>query len=273
MHACPLVAVALLATACGSDSDDTDATTPSPGSTSTTVAPATSGVETMKVEIVETVPHDAGAFTQGLQFDEEGRLFESTGLEGESTLREVDLETGYVKRSKALDNALFAEGLALVDDQLFQITFRDRTAFVYDQATFEQVATYEYEGEGWGLCYDGEQLIMSNGSNRLTFRDPATFEVTGGVDVTLDGNVLQELNELECIDGGKVYSNLFRSDLIALIDVATGAVETLIDASSLPRPGGADVLNGIAVDPDGGLWLTGKRWDAMYRVDLVPADA
>jgi len=183
--------------------------------------------------------------------------FSRARVEGESTLREVDPNTGAVIRSQLLGVSFFAEGLALVGDRVYQITFKDRTAFVHDADTFEQLETFEYDGVGWGLCFDGNRLIMSNGSDRLTFRDPESFEETGGVDVTMDGNVLQWLNELECVDG-KEYANLFRSDLIAVIDPSKGAVETLIDASSLPRQAGADVLNGIAIDPDGRLWLTGK---------------
>jgi glutaminyl-peptide cyclotransferase len=224
----------------------------------------------MRVEVVETVPHDTSAFTQGLLFDDRGRLFESTGLEGRSTLREVDPDTGAVLRSEQIDPTIFAEGLALVDDRLIQITYQDGRAFVYDAETFEREETFEYTGEGWGLCYDGERLVMSTGSDTLTFRDPETFEPIGDVQVTMGGAPVELLNELECVEG-KVYANLWTTNSIVVIDPASGEVETLIDASSLMRPAGADVLNGIAVDPEGGLWLTGKLWDKMYQVELVPA--
>jgi glutaminyl-peptide cyclotransferase len=229
-------------------------------------------VAAMTVEILETVPHDVGAFTEGLVFDERGRLFESTGLEGGSTLRELEPRTGDVLRQVPLAAEIFAEGLALVGDRLVQITWKNGDAFVYDRETFELVATFEYAGEGWGLCYDGTRLVMSDGTDTLTFRDPTTFEATGNVRVTMAGAKVELLNELECA-AGKVYANIFRSDLIAIIDPSDGQVDALIDASALVRPKGADVLNGIAVDPNGDLWLTGKWWDSMYRVRPVTVHA
>jgi glutaminyl-peptide cyclotransferase len=253
----------------------TTPTTPPAVTPTTRAAPSTSvtesdgGVTQMTARVVESVPHDAGAFTQGLVFDDTGVLYESTGLQGQSSVREVDPETGLVVRARSVDAAYFGEGLALVDDRLIQLTWQDGVAFVYDTATFEQIGSFEYDGEGWGLCYDGERLVMSDGTDVLEFRDPDTFAVEGSVRVTMDGDVLELLNELECVDD-RVYANLWRSDLVAVIDPSTGVVETLIDASTLERPANADVLNGIAVDPDGGLWLTGKLWDAMYRVELVP---
>jgi len=174
-----------------------------------------------------------------------------------------------VLRSTALDDSVFGEGLAVVDDRLVQITWQDGLAFVYDRDTFDQVQTFAYSGEGWGLCYDGTRLVMSNGSDRLAFRDPETFEVQAAVEVTLDGAPVAQLNELECV-GDKVYANVWQTDQIVVIDPETGEVTTSIDGSSLPRQAGADVLNGIAVDPEGGLWLTGKRWDSMHRVELTP---
>jgi glutamine cyclotransferase len=224
------------------------------------------------VKVLESVPHDPLAFTQGLVFDLQGRLFESTGLEGRSSLREVDPETGTVVRSVPLDATLFAEGLALVGDTLIQLTWQDGVAFAYDAETFEQKSTFEYSGEGWGLCFDGSRLVMSDGTDTLTFRDPETFDEIGEVVVTMEGNPLQLLNELECI-GGDVYANVYRSDLIAVIEPSNGEVTTVIDAAALPRPPGADVLNGIAVDPQGDLWLTGKLWEAVYRVELVSHEA
>jgi glutamine cyclotransferase len=224
----------------------------------------------MTVNIVEAVPHDVLAYTQGLVFHPDGRLFESTGLEGRSSLRELDPDTGAVARIAALDPTVFGEGLAVVDDRLIQITWQDGVAFEYEAATFERTATFEYEGEGWGLCYDGTRLVMSDGTDTLTFRDPETFEATGELSVTMAGVALTLVNELECV-GDAVYANLYRSDLIAVIDPSTGAVQALIDATPLPRHEGADVMNGIAVDPHGNLWLTGKLWDTMYRVELVPA--
>lgn len=262
----------------GRDAEPTTAESTSgstPESTSASPSGPTAGstqpeVREVVVEVLEAVPHDPDAFTQGLVFDEHGRLFESTGREGESSLREVDPFTGAVTRSLELAPDLFGEGLALVEDRLVQLTWQEGIAFAYDRETFEVVAELEYEGEGWGLCYDGERLVMSDGSATLTFRDPATFEAQGSVEVRADGEDVPLLNELECV-GELVYANVWETDSIVVIDPATGAVETMIDATALERPAGADVLNGIAVDPAGELWLTGKQWDSMYRVRLVPA--
>ena len=261
------VAPATVATATGTPTTTmsiTATTAPAP------VAVADGGiVESLRVEVVETVAHDPGAFTEGLVFDATGRLFESTGLDGESTLRELDPSSGEVVRSIALAPSLFGEGLALVGTRLVQITWQDQRAIVYDVDTFAEVRSFEYDGEGWGLCFDGAQLVMSNGSDQLTFRDPDTFAAVRTVEVTLEEEPVFQLNELECIDG-RVYANIWKSDRIVQIDPATGVVVATIDASALERPATGDVLNGIAVDPEGGLWLTGKRWDSMYRVELVP---
>ena len=171
-------------------------------------------------------------------------------------------------RSTSLEPAIFGEGLALVDDRLYLLSYRNGKAFVLDRETFEELASFDYEGEGWGLCFDGTRLIMSNGSDTLTFRDPETFEVQGTVPVTMDGDPLELINELECVDG-KVYANVADSDLVVLIDPETGEVESVIDASSLPRRI-ANSMNGIARDPDGNMWMTGKFWESMYRVEFVP---
>jgi glutaminyl-peptide cyclotransferase len=252
--------LAVTATSCG------DGASEEPATSGSTLA----GVQAMAVEVLETVPHDVGAFTEGLVFDGRGRLFESTGLEGSTTLRELDPRTGDVLRSVSAAADIFGEGLALVGDRLVQITWKNGDAFAYDPETFEVVDTFAYEGEGWGLCFDGSRLVMSDGSDTLTFRDPTTFETIGSVRVTMSGAKVELLNELECVDGGKVYANIFLTDRIVLIDPADGEVDAVIDAATLERPKGADVLNGIAVDPQGELWLTGKLWDAMYRVRLVP---
>jgi glutaminyl-peptide cyclotransferase len=273
----PAVVVALSSIAvgaCGDDSSDATqssaATTPAgPATTAAPVIAPPEGIPRLRPKILETVPHDRAAFTEGFVFDEQGRLYESAGLQGKTTVREVDPATGKVVRSRSLDPAIFGEGLALVDDRLYMLSYRNGKAFVFDRETFEELASFDYEGEGWGLCYDGKRLIMSNGSDTLTFRDPETFEVQGTAAVTMADDPLRLLNELECVDG-KVYANLWRSELVVLIDPESGEVESVIDASSLPRQAGANVLNGIARDPDGNMWMTGKFWDSMYRVELVP---
>lgn len=276
-HLLSIGLLGLVLSACGEEASKGETSPPASSTAPIATAPPTAptletpgGVQSVTVTVIDSVPHDVLSYTQGLVFDSDGRLFESTGLEGRSSLRELDPDTGSVARAAVLDPFLFGEGLALVDDRLIQITWQDGVALVYDAETFEREATFEYEGEGWGLCYDGARLVMSDGTDTLTFRDPETFEATGEVGVTMAGSPLTLLNELECVDD-KVYANLYRSDLIAVIDPSTGAVESLIDAATLPRQEGADVLNGIAVDPAGNLWLTGKLWDTMYRVELVPA--
>lgn len=230
--------------------------------------------ERLRVKVLSVRPHDPGAFTQGLLWHD-GMLYESTGLEGLSSLRQVDPKTGEVKRRLDIPLPYFAEGLALVGDRLFQLTWHNGEAFVYRLADFQRIATHGYPGEGWGLCYDGRRLVMSDGSARLTFRDPETFAPVGDVWVTAAGIPVDRLNELECVDGA-VYANLWTSDEIVRIDPATGEVTAIVDASSLMPPqeraaAGAEVLNGIAWDPTSKTFLlTGKRWPKLFEVQFVP---
>ena len=223
-------------------------------------------------EVVATYPHDPGAFTQGLVY-RDGVLFESTGLRGESTLREVRLETGEVVRQRALARQYFAEGLALWDDRLVQLTWTSELGFVWDAASFEAVRTFGYSGEGWGLTHDGRRLILSDGTEWLRFFDPTTLAEIGRVRVTDGGRGVRNLNELEYIDG-LVYANVWQTDRIALIDPDTGRVEGWLDLGGLlpaERSRGTDVLNGIAWDPDGQrLFVTGKLWPSLFEIRLVP---
>jgi glutamine cyclotransferase len=257
-----LALVALALAACASTEGSTGATTTSTG------APARA-----TVHVIVTYPHDPDAFTQGLVWAGDGDLFESTGLRGASSLRRVELATGTVQQHHALDAPYFGEGLAQVDDRLIQLTWQENTAFVYDAATFTQTATFTYAGEGWGLCYDGTRLVMSDGSATLTFRDADTFEVTGSIGVTLASRPLEKLNELECVDG-HVYANALGDEHLYEIDPATGAVTTVIDASGLSPDSNrarGDVLNGIAYDPASEhFYITGKRWPTLYEVTFEP---
>ena len=226
--------------------------------------------EALRVEVVRRHPNDTDAFTQGLLWHD-GELYESTGLEGRSTLRRTSVE-GEVRQRVDVPGDFFAEGLARVGDRLFQLTWQSGKAFVYDRETFEKVAEHDYEGEGWGLCFDGEHLVMSDGSDRLAFRDPESFEVVREVRVTRIGRPLRRLNELECVDGA-VYANVWQSDDIVRIDPATGAVTATIDASGLltrAERRRTDVLNGIAWLPDRERFLiTGKLWPWAFEVELV----
>lgn len=224
----------------------------------------------LQVEVLANISHDANAFTQGLLITD-GRLFESTGRYGESTLREVDLSTGEVIRSVQLNQSYFGEGIARVGDSLIQLTWRENIALVWDLENLTQTGNFSYEGEGWGLCNDGTRLVMSNGSSRLTFRNLTSFIAEASLNVTLNGQPLDELNELECFDG-MLYANVWNTDLIAVIDPDSGNVTRIIDAAGLlnaSEAAAADVLNGIAHDGQD-FWLTGKHWPKMFRVEFMP---
>ena len=233
----------------------------------------------LEPEIVARYPHDPQAFTQGLVYVG-GRFYESTGLYGASSLREVVPETGEVLRTVPLDQRYFGEGLAFVDgpqdDRLVQLTWRSGEALVYDADTFERIDTFDYDMEGWGLCWDGEALWMSDGSAALYRRDPATFEILDTVQVTDEGEPLTRLNELECV-GDDIYANVWQTDTIVRIDKRSGRVRARIDASDLlsqeervALPADA-VLNGIAYDPvSERFWLTGKLWPELFEVEFAP---
>jgi glutaminyl-peptide cyclotransferase len=229
---------------------------------------------TVVPRVVATRPHDATAFTQGLLLYE-GFLFESTGLYGRSSLRRVDRATGAVLQSVSLPMDEFGEGLARAGNRLIQLTYRNGVAHVYDLTSFEALENHSYPGEGWGLCHDGERLIMTDGSDRLTFRNPSSFEIIGSVPVEEDGVPQSRLNELECV-GGEVYANVWQTNRLLRIDPDTGRVLTEIDASGLltsEEAARADVLNGIAYDADTGRFLlTGKLWPKLFEVELT-ADA
>ncbi|NNE72593.1 MAG: glutaminyl-peptide cyclotransferase [Acidimicrobiales bacterium] len=255
-------------------SDDSDDESAGSSTTAAGVAPAEPGATPVRAipQVLETRAHDPEAFTQGFEFVD-GRLFESTGLVGQSTLRELDPETGDVVRSVDVGSDYFAEGLTAVDDALIQLTWQDGVALVYDRETFQVRETFSYEGEGWGLCQlDANRLVMSDGSDVLTFRDPQSFEVIGTVAVTRGTDSITRLNELECVDG-TVWANVWKTDLIMAIDPTTGAVTSTVDATGLlpaDQAAGADVLNGIAYDDDAGtFWLTGKLWPSMFEVTFV----
>jgi glutamine cyclotransferase len=233
--------------------------------------PGATAPEDLVPQVLHSYPHDREAFTQGLLFFD-GRLYESTGLQGRSSVRRVEPESGQVEARTELPPQLFGEGLARVADQLFQITWRDGRALVWDLAGFKKVREHAYTGEGWGLCYDGHRLVMSDGSDKLTFRDPATFAATGTLAVTRAGVPVMRLNELECV-GDLVYANVWMDDHIARIDVKTGQVTGWIDATGLlrDRRGSEDVLNGIAYVPERGtFFITGKLWPLLFEVRFVP---
>ena len=229
-------------------------------------------VKQYKVEVVREYNHDTKAYTQGLFFAE-GRFWESTGQFGESSFREVELATGKVLQKMDFQRKYFAEGSVMLDGKLFILTWLNKVAFVYDAATLQYLQTYSYPREGWGLTTDGKSLIASDGSARLYFLTPE-FQQERYVDVTMDGRPIRNLNELEYIDG-KVWANVYTTDMILVINPADGKVEASIDCSGLLprtlRSPNTDVLNGIARDPSSGkIYLTGKYWPRLYEIRLVP---
>lgn len=222
--------------------------------------------------VVRSWPHDPRAFSQGLVIDG-ATLYEGTGLRGESTLRRVDLASGKVLQARALDGDHFGEGIAVWKDRIYQLTWTAGLALVYDKRTFEPLGAFRYKGEGWGLTFDGKSLIMSDGSARLTFRDPSSFKTVRHVDVTAGGGPVADLNELEYIDGF-VFANVWKTDHIAVIRPETGEVRSWIDLTDLyPRSRwqrGRAVLNGIAWDAKNKrLLVTGKLWPRIYEIRLV----
>jgi glutamine cyclotransferase len=226
--------------------------------------------------VVQAYPHDQQAFTQGLVYVD-GHLYESTGIKGRSSLREVDLETGRILQFHVVPDQYFAEGLTDWKNTLIQLTWQSHIAFVYDRATFRLLRTLHYDGEGWGLTQDGKNLILSDGTSTLRFFDPQTFHETRRITVKDNGKPVKELNELEFIHG-EIYANIWHSDRIARISPATGRVTGWIDLKGLmPRDQLTDdeaVLNGIAYDaPHDRLFVTGKLWPKVFEITIVPGKA
>ena len=224
--------------------------------------------EIATMRVISTRPHDETAFTQGLEFYGD-RLFESRGLRGSSGLAEINASDGEVLRDISLAPQLFGEGITIVGDTIIQLTWTSGKAFVYDIETLSVVDQFEYEGEGWGLCFDGTSLYMSDGSDILTLRDPVSFAITGSMKVTSDLVSVNRLNELECVDN-HVYANMWQTDTIIGIDTSSGHVDRVIDASALQTYEGvsvANVLNGIAYSKASDSFLvTGKLWPLMFEV-------
>ncbi|MCJ7763225.1 glutaminyl-peptide cyclotransferase [Candidatus Bathyarchaeota archaeon] len=223
--------------------------------------------------VVNTYPHDENAFTEGLVY-ENGSLYESTGLYGSSTLRRVNLETGEVLQLYTLPSMYFGEGISIFDDKIIQLTWTEHKGFVYDKDSFELLQEFNYSSEGWGITYDGNRLIMSNGSSTLQFLDPETFEKVGQVEVH-DTAPVSNINELEYING-KVYANIWMEEKIAIINSQTGQVEGWIDLSGIQDLQNQDVgnvLNGIAYDTEGDrLFVTGKMWPHLFEIKLIPLE-
>ena len=226
-------------------------------------------VKEYKVKVVGEYPHDVHAYTQGLFFHD-GTLYETTGQWGESSIRTVDLETGKPIVSKKLSSKYFGEGSVVLGDDLYVLTWTNKAAFVYDAKTLQYKSTIGYPREGWGLTTDGKQLIASDGTSMLYFMDKS-LKVTKRLRVTLNDRPVRYLNELEWIDG-KIWANVYTSDTIAIINPSTGKVEATIDCTGLLpqnlRTKDTDVLNGIAIDDNGQIYITGKNWPKLYKIEL-----
>lgn len=227
-------------------------------------------VREYKVHVVREYPHDVTSYTQGLFFDG-GRLIETTGQWGESTLRTVDLETGKALSRQDFSRKYFIEGSCILDGNLYILTWTNGLAFIYDADSLKYKSTVAYPREGWGLTTDGQQLIASDGSAYLYFLDKDMQELRR-VRVTKDGRAVRYLNELEWIDG-KVWANVYTTDTIVIIDPKDGTVEATVNCGGLlsaqDRTRETDVLNGIAVDPEGRIFLTGKYWPKMFEIELT----
>ena len=260
-----LVALLLLP-ACGEHAATQDV--PSP----TIAAPLSTEPPTYAFSVVNRWPHDIGAFTEGLIYDN-GVFWESTGLNGASTLRKVDAQTGQVMESRTLPAEYFGEGLTLFGGKLIQLTWQSQIGFVYDAGCLCPERTFTYDGEGWGLTHDDRSLIMSDGTERIRFLDPQTFDVVRTISVADHGRPLTNINELEYING-EIYANIWQTDRIVRIDPATGAILGWIDLTDLlpqtDRGPTTDVLNGIAYDTaTDRLFVTGKDWPALFQIALI----
>jgi glutamine cyclotransferase len=228
-----------------------------------------SGIPRLQYEILARFPHDPSAFTQGLLFWN-GMLYESTGLYGQSTLRQVEPQTGRVLEQVALDGKFFGEGLALWNTKLVQLTWREQTVLFWDLETLRLEKMLSYPFEGWGLAFDGEHLVASDGSSTLRFLNPENLSLVREVTVTAAGHEVDRLNELEYA-AGKIYANLWYEDLIVVVDPQSGAVVGWLDCSPLRQElgGEGEVMNGIAFDPEcGNFYLTGKNWPWMFLVRI-----
>lgn len=222
--------------------------------------------------VVRIFPHDRAAFTQGLEY-RGGFLYEGTGMEGQSTLRRVKLETGQVVQSTPIPPNLFGEGITVINNRVVQLTWRHGTGFVYEQGTFRPIRQFRYPGEGWGLTNDGKQIYMSDGSADIRIWDGETLAEKRRFRVQDGGRPVNNLNELEFIKG-EIWANIWQTDRIVRISPTDGRVLGWIDLTGILPPNereGADVMNGIAYDPMGDrLFITGKWWPRMFEIKIVP---
>jgi glutamine cyclotransferase len=220
---------------------------------------------------LNSYPHDRTSFTQGLLWHD-GSLYESAGMYGQSKMRRLEFPSGRVLKEINLAPELFGEGLALVDNRLVQLTWQSRRGFVYDLASFSLLKEFTYDTEGWGLTYDGKSLILSDGSSELFYLDPQTFKPVRRLAVTMNGKSLNELNELEFIEG-EIWANVWQTDLIVRIDPTSGQVSSFLNLRGILAPSdrteGEAVLNGIAYDgATRRIFITGKLWPRIFEIKL-----
>ncbi len=229
-------------------------------------------------EIINIYPHDKGAYTQGIEFHD-GFLYESTGRKGQSTLRKVELETGNVLKKVDVAPAYFAEGMTILDDKIYQLTWQSKKGFIYDLNQFKQVGTFDYgqSSEGWGLTNDGKKLIKTDGTEKIWFLDAKTLKETGYIEAYTNEQRVKDLNELEFING-KIYANKWQSNILLIMNPVNGAIEGIADLNGLEKEVSKtqklestdDVLNGIAYDKvNDRLFVTGKHWGKLFEIKLV----
>ena len=228
-------------------------------------------ISSLSYQVLEVYPHDVKAFTQGLVW-KDGLLYEGTGLYGSSSLRKTDLKTGKILQQITLSDNFFGEGITIFKDRIYQLTWKEQTGFVYYLETFQLSETFSYEHEGWGITHDGENLIVSDGTPILRFIDPVTLKEIKQIEVFEKEKPVFMINELEYING-KIYANIWQTDLIAVIDSESGKVISWLDLSDILKPddenGKIDVLNGIAFDPENEhLLITGKLWPKVFRIKI-----
>ncbi len=220
-------------------------------------------------KVENSYPHLATSYTQGLEFNN-GILYEGTGQYGQSMVAQTNLSNGTVSPSKniRLDENYFGEGITVFGENVYQLTWKENKCFVYNKNTMQLIKDIPYTGEGWGLCNDGKSLIMSDGSERITFRDPANFSILRTIEVYDDQGPIQQINELEYIDG-KIYANVYTTNRIIVIDPANGKVIAIIEGEQIEKAGRGlgEVMNGIAYN-NGKIYMTGKHWDKLFEVSI-----
>ena len=268
MRGVPAIALVLGAAASSAGADEI--VVPAAVVPATLPPAAAAAPQRVEIKVQEILPHDRSVFTEGLAFWN-GRLFESGGEYGKSTLREVELATGKTLREVKLEPRYFGEGMTILGGKIYQLTWQEQTCFVYDATTLRKLTQIKYDGEGWGMTSDGHALIVSDGSDVIRFRDPATLATKRSIRIVYQGKPVTMLNELEYIDG-RIWANVWRTNFILRIDPADGRIIDILDAAAvypqnLRGPDVDDVLNGIAYEAKTkSIYITGKRWPQMYKV-------